>query len=345
MTMRASSASSVDVDALFAPLANEASLLFAVSGGPDSVALMLLASRWSLRKDRRIAIATVDHGLRAGSSNEASLVGEWSRALGFTHHVLEWREAKPKTRIQERAREARYRLLTGCAQDIGASAIVTGHHADDQAETILFRLTRGSGVAGLAGMSSVSTLGELRLHRPLLQLRKAQLEDICNQADQAFVRDPSNENIDFARTRIRQLQATLASQGLDLTALLRLGARASQANEALAWISANIAASAEAERIASNVQFEANMLRGIPVEILQRILATEISRISSKAPLRLERLERAARRMNEALNLRKCVRMTLGGAILTLDERNLAIATEKPRRATAVRSQKDANRA
>lgn len=343
--MRASASSPFDVDALFAPLVHEASLLFAVSGGPDSIALMLLASCWSLRKDRRIAIATVDHGLRAGSLDEANLVGEWSRALGFTHHVLAWRGAKPKTRIQERAREARYRLLTRCAQDIGASAIVTAHHADDQAETILFRLTRGSGVAGLAGMSSVSTLGDLHLHRPLLQLRKAQLEDICVQAGQAFVRDPSNENVDFARTRIRQLQATLAAQGLDFTALLRLGARASQANEALTWISANIAASAEAERVASNVRFEANRLRSLPLEILQRILATEISRISTKAPLRLERLERAAQRMSEALNSRKCVRMTLGGAILTLDERNLAIAREKPRRATAVRSRKDANRA
>jgi len=109
------------------------SLLLAVSGGPDSVALMLLCAGWRDRASHDIAVATVDHGLRPESRAEAERVGDWARALGFAQHLLTWTGDKPATRIQERARDARYRLLADCAQRIGADAIVTAHHADDQA--------------------------------------------------------------------------------------------------------------------------------------------------------------------------------------------------------------------
>jgi tRNA(Ile)-lysidine synthase len=330
--MRSSASSLIDVDALFAPLADEASLLLAVSGGPDSIALMLLAARWSLREERDIAVATVDHGLRPESREEAQRVGEWARAQGFAHHILVWQGAKPKTRIQERAREMRYRLLKQCAKEIGATAIVTAHHADDQAETILFRLTRGSGVAGLAGMSPISALDELRLYRPLLNLRKQELEAICIEAGHEFLRDPSNENPSFARTQLRKLQTTLAAQGLDSAALLRLGARAARADESLAWSAAHVAASTSARHRVSEACLDANLLRELPVELLQRIIATEIARMAPKTPLRLERLERAAQRLAEAIAVGQRYRSTLGGAILTFDGRNLAIVKEKPRR-------------
>jgi tRNA(Ile)-lysidine synthase len=329
--MRASASSSIDVDALFAPLAREASLLLAVSGGPDSVALMLLIARWSLRGRRDIAVATVDHGLRPDSREEARLVGQWARAQGFAHHILLWRGAKPKTRIQERAREMRYHLLTQCARKIGAGAIVTAHHADDQAETILFRLTRGSGVAGLAGMPSASTLADVRLLRPLLNLTKRQLEDVCNEEGHPFLRDPSNENPGFARTRLRQLRTTLAAQGLDSAALLRLGARAARANEALAWSATKILESANPRRGKLESRLDAEPLRGLPPELLQRVIAQEIARLALKTPLRLERLERAAQKLASALDERRRLRTTLGGAVLTLEGPNLTISKERPR--------------
>jgi tRNA(Ile)-lysidine synthase len=331
------SAASIDADALFAPLASEGSMLLAVSGGPDSVALMLLAAQWSLRTKCDIATATIDHGLRPESHDEALLAGRWARAQGFSHHVLKWRGVKPSTRIQERARKARYQLLAQCAHDVGATAIVTAHHADDQAETILFRLTRGSGVTGLAGMAAVSSLDDLRLRRPLLGLRKQELEAFCVKAGHDFLRDPSNENPDFARTRLRLLKSSLAQQGLDSAALLRLGARAAQAEEALAWSAALILASsppARGDDDDDNVsRFDAFMLQTLPKELLQRVVAAQIARFGARQPPRLDRLESAAQRLVEALAAQSSLRFTLGGALVTLGKTELTIEREPPRRA------------
>lgn len=324
-------ASLLDPDKTLAPLAQAGSLLLAVSGGPDSIALMLLAARWSLRARREIAVATVDHGLRPEARDEALLVGEWARAQGFAHHTLTWTGVKPKTRIQERARAARYELLAQCAHAIGAATIVTAHHADDQAETILFRLTRGSGVAGLAGMATVSQLGDLRLMRPLLALRKGELEAYCVASNHPFVRDPSNENPAFARTRLRRLGALLEENGLDTQALLRLGARAARAEAALVWSAARVAASLPAERDAESFCAEAEALRALPRDILQRILAKEIARIG--APPRMERLERVVAKLLLALAARARSNATLGGTSIALDEDRLSVRREAARRA------------
>ncbi|BBU62832.1 tRNA(Ile)-lysidine synthase [Methylosinus sp. C49] len=321
-----------DPDHALAPLAGHDALLLAVSGGPDSIALALLAVRWKLRAQKRIEIATVDHGLRAEAAQEAAQVGEWARALGFVHHILRWEGEKPATRIQERARAARYRLLCERAREIGASAIVTAHHADDQAETALFRLTRGSGVAGLAAMAMESRVDGLTLLRPLLGFRKSELERLCAAAEHAFIRDPSNENPAYARVRLRRLAATLAAEGLDAEALLRLSARAARAEEALAWSAARAARELEAERGPGLFRAEAAALRKLPRELLLRLLAAEIARIGGGEP-RLERLERAGERLAAALAADERFKVTLGGACLTLAGGALAITREPPRRA------------
>lgn len=320
-----------DPDHALAPLAAHDALLLAVSGGPDSIALALLAARWKLRARKHIEIATVDHGLRAEAAQEAAQVGEWARALGFVHHILRWEGEKPATRIQERAREARYRLLCERAREIGASAIVTAHHADDQAETALFRLTRGSGVAGLAAMAMESRVDGLALLRPLLPFRKTELERLCAAAEHAFIRDPSNENPAYARVRLRRLAATLAAEGLDAEALLRLSARAARAEEALAWSAARAALELSAERGPGLFRAEAAALRALPRELLLRLLTTEIARIGGGEP-RLERLERAGERLAEALAADGRFKTTLGGACLTLAGGALAITPEPPRR-------------
>ena len=224
----------LDPNRLLAPLAGAKRLLLAVSGGPDSVALMLLAAAMAGRDTVPIEVATVDHGLRRESRAEAETVGDWARSLGFAHHVLIWEGEKPATRIQERARDARYRLLEECAVRIGADHIVTAHHADDQAETVLLRLTRGSGPAGLAGMSPLTQAGRMALARPLLEVPKEELVALCEAAGHPFFRDPSNDDPAFARTRLRKPGALLEAEGLDRAALLRLARRAGRAEAALA---------------------------------------------------------------------------------------------------------------
>ncbi|HEY8065839.1 MAG TPA: tRNA lysidine(34) synthetase TilS [Methylosinus sp.] len=328
----------LDPERALAPLAAHDALLLAVSGGPDSVALALLASRWRLAAQKRIEIATVDHGLRAEAAQEAAQVGEWARALGFAHHRLRWEGEKPATRIQERARAARYRLLCGRARDIGATAIVTAHHADDQAETALFRLTRGSGVAGLAAMAIASRVDGLALLRPLLGFRKAALERLCAEAGHPYFRDPSNENPAYARVRLRRLAATLAAEGLDVEALLRLSARAARAEEALAWSAEQAASTLPAERGKKRFRIAAEALRALPRELLLRLLAAEIARIGRGEP-RLERLERAGERLADALATETRFKTTLGGATVTFERDAVVVSPEPPRRKGGARDE------
>src|ERR1700753_1499446 len=130
------------IASLFAPLAGRRALL-AVSGGPDSIALMCLAAEWrehGAAKGASIFVATVDHGLRAYARMEPETVGAWAGSLGLPHEPLAWEGAKPATRIQERARAARYALLRAHARSLGADFLLTAHHADDHDETILFRM-------------------------------------------------------------------------------------------------------------------------------------------------------------------------------------------------------------
>ena len=317
-------------DALLAPLAEETALLLAVSGGPDSLALMLLAAAWSRRDRIKIVIATVDHGLRAAARAEALFVAGEARALGFEHRLLVWTGDKPSTRLQERAREARYALLAGCAAKIDPRcAVVTAHHADDQAETILFRLCRGSGVAGLAGMAAVSTLNGARLLRPLLDTPKAALEAICAEAGRSPVTDPANADPRFARARLRSLAATLEAEGLDRDALLRLGRRAARAEAALRHGAAQLEESARLESDGATARFEADALRGAPDELLARLIETQTARFGS-AP-RLDRLERALERVSPALARREAARMTLAGAMVDVDASSLSFRPAPPR--------------
>src|SRR5256885_8672082 len=166
---------SADLDALIVP---DARIGVAVSGGPDSLALLLLAAA---ARPGRVEAATIDHGFREEARDEAALVANICDRLGIEHATLtaRWSEL-PETAIQERARQQRYWLLGYWAEEHGLDAIATAHHAEDQAETLLMRLARGSGVRGLAGMRrrSISPGAHVRLIRPLLGWRSTELEQV-----------------------------------------------------------------------------------------------------------------------------------------------------------------------
>ncbi len=175
----------------------------AVSGGPDSLALTILADRWARARGGHICALSVDHGLRPESGGEIARLRDWLAARAIRHQVLVWSGDKPATRIQERAREARYRLLDEWCRDNGCLHLLTAHHREDQAETHLIRARAGSGADGLAAMPAVRELGSCRILRPLLGFDKARLAALLAAEGQPFIDDPSNRNPVFERARLR----------------------------------------------------------------------------------------------------------------------------------------------
>src|SRR3954447_24330204 len=220
---------------LFADLKNAPALVLAVSGGPDSVALMWLAARWqrSLARGPQLVVVTVDHGLRPEAAREAREVKRLGSALALTHRTLRWRGAKPKTGLPAAAREARYALLARAARASGATHVLTAHTRDDQAETLLMRLLRGSGITGLAAMARESERDGVLLARPLLDISKAQLVATLEKAGIGFADDPTNRDPAFTRPRLRALLPALAQEGGDARNLARLASRLARANAAI----------------------------------------------------------------------------------------------------------------
>lgn len=326
-----------DLAARFAPLRQAQGVLLAVSGGPDSVALMLLMQSWARQCEGvaavPLAVATVDHGLRSESRNEAEMVAGWAKSLGLQHRILTWEGAKPASRIQEAARTARYGLLFGHAKEIGADHLLTAHQADDQAETILFRLLRGSGFSGLAGMAVATRRGALIHFRPLLDCPKEVLIALCEARGQPFFRDPSNENPRFARARLRRLAPILAAEGLDRDALLRLGRRAARADLALDACAEKCRATLNATRVGGAFVGEIGGLAAEPAEILLRIVEAELRLLGVDKPLRLDRLETLTASLQVALQKGGAWRGSLAGMAFSLNRGAvLTICPEKPRR-------------
>jgi len=219
-----------ELDALVAP---GSKIGVAVSGGPDSLALLLLASR---ARPGAVEAATVDHALRPESRAEAEFVARVCEDLEVPHVILavEWEE-QPETALPERARLMRYHLLGEWARERQLTALVTAHHLDDQAETLLMRLARGAGVRGLAGMRRVARVPGtgLPLLRPLLGWRRSELEALCVAAGLDPIRDPSNEDERFERVRMRK---ALTNAGwLDPEAVALSADHLADADTALDW--------------------------------------------------------------------------------------------------------------
>ncbi len=317
------------IDALFLPL-EARTLLVAASGGPDSTALLAMAAEWAARRGTRIAATTVDHGLRPESAAEAAAVAALSAKLGVPHKTLLWSGPKPKSRVQERAREARYRLMIEHARAIGADAIATAHHADDQAETVLFRLMRGSGVAGIAGIERLSTRDGITIARPLLGLAKSDLVDFCRWRGLAYLDDPSNADPRYARTRLRALIARLGEDGLDAESLVRLARRAAEADAALAHMTAIVEA-----KLGADGPIDASVLFSEPVAIVQRVLARRIASAGGREESRigLEKIETLTLRLRDAAAQGRALSANVGGALIRLSATGrLSFAPEPPRR-------------
>jgi tRNA(Ile)-lysidine synthase len=282
-----------EADALLAPLAAFDAVALAVSGGSDSIALMTLAAEWatSLAAPPRLVVLTVDHGLRAGSADEARRVVGWAAARGLPAQILTWTGAKPATGIQAAAREARYRLMRHWCDDHGFGPLVTAHTLDDQAETVLMRLARGSGVEGLGAMPA-ETLEPWHVLRPLLSVPRARLLATLAVRGQPAIDDPSNRDTAFERVRTRALLAHLAEAGLSGRHIALAAARLRRANAALegavqAAERALLAVTPEGAGTLERTGFAA-----LPEEIRIRLVGRAVARFGGcPTPLRLAAVE------------------------------------------------------
>ena len=252
----------------------EGSLGVAVSGGPDSLGLLLLASA---ARSGRVKAATVDHGLRSESAAEAAQVAACCSEIGVPHEVLTVAVA-PGASLQAQAREARYAALGEWAEREGLAAVATGHHADDQAETLLLRLARGSGVQGLSGIREDRPLqGSVRLIRPLLPFRKAELIAMVEAAGWSAVDDPSNRDERHDRTRVRALLA--ANPWLDPERLARSAAALGEVDEAL------VQGVQQAKERHWSADADGISLRDVsllPKELLRRLLLSAMEKMGTR---------------------------------------------------------------
>ena len=258
--------------ALGRPPKAEARLAVAVSGGGDSLALLLLAAQTF---PGRVVALTVDHGLRAEAAAEAAGVSAHCAALGVPHATLRLEGIKPRGNIQATARAARYRLMADWCAAHQISLLLTAHHADDQAETLLMRLQRGSGSAGLAGVRAMRELAPgVTLLRPLLGVRRTELAALVAAAGWTPVADPSNADLRFDRTAARAVLAKLPT--LDVVRLAGTAAALAQSEEALDWATARAwagAAEVSDDRIRLDVQ-------GLPEALVRRLVARAIATLN-----------------------------------------------------------------
>ncbi|MDD7970340.1 tRNA lysidine(34) synthetase TilS [Roseinatronobacter alkalisoli] len=291
----------------------------AVSGGGDSMALMRLAQDWATAQGCELFVATVDHGLRDGSAAEAAMVARSATALGLPHQTLAWRGWDRRGNLQDMARQARKHLLAEWAQANALDGVALGHTRDDQAETLLMRLTRGSGVEGLTGIAAQDQSHGTRWLRPLLAMARAELRDYLRALQQDWAEDPSNLDTGFDRIKARQALQHLAVLGLDAARLAATAERMQAARESLDFL-----ADTQAQTILTQDHgdfiFDAEALAALPRDTRTRLVARALQTISGN-PYR-PRLDA----LNAALACK--TRATLHGCILTRSKGKLRITRE-----------------
>ena len=322
---------------LFADWKTAPAIVLAVSGGPDSIALMWLAARWrrTLRRGPRLIAVTVDHGLRPEAAREARDVKRLAKHLDLPHRTLRWSGAKPKTGVPAAAREARYRLLAEVARAGGATHILTAHTRDDQAETLLMRMLRGSGIAGLAAMARQSERDGVWLAHPLLNVPKSQLIATLNKAKIAFADDPTNRDTNFTRPRLRALMPVLAEEGGDARNLARLAGRLARANAALEVLvdGAERYLALRDRNDASRFGFDASAFAGLAEEIRLRLLIRAIDRVGHEGPAELGKAEALLTALDRAVaEGQGRLKQTLAGAAISLVGGRICVEAAPPRR-------------
>ncbi|HWD50664.1 MAG TPA: tRNA lysidine(34) synthetase TilS [Rhizomicrobium sp.] len=260
----------------------------AVSGGGDSVALMLLLAEWA-KKSKRPApvVLTVDHGLRDDSAKDAKAVARMAADAGLKAHVLTWKGARPKSDIEAEARDARYRLMGEWMTAHKHTALYVAHSQEDQAETFLLRLARGSGLDGLSAMRAVSMFpvaefAELQIVRPLLETTRGALRDYLTKQKAKWIEDPMNADPRFARSKLRAAWPQLEAVGLTAVRVADAAEHLGRARDALESMTAGLLERAS-KFYEGGAFLDSVRLKMAPREIGLRVLASVLSRVSGEA--------------------------------------------------------------
>jgi len=303
--------------AVLARLRQFPSIAVAVSGGGDSMALLLLMKQ-HLTPSQSLSAVTVDHALRKSSAGEARQVKVWSKSLGIAHTTLKWRHGEIKTGIQAKARHARYQLMADWCAKHKIDALLTAHTKDDQAETVAMRMARTSSAKSLSAIWPETEIGGLMILRPLLSARREQLRDYLTINDQAWLEDPSNTDPRFERARLRGAGVALSLAGTadEAQRKIKTAKRAAQK-----WLTQNLR-----RDVSSMVEFETEPFTKLTSPAQDEALIAIIEMLGGKVP---ELVKRQA-----LLNWLKkpiATRRSLGGVIFALRKNSVRVGREPSR--------------
>jgi tRNA(Ile)-lysidine synthase len=321
----------IDSEAIFTPLAEFRRVGLAVSGGPDSLALLLLAAEFAGRHAAhdRFVVYSVDHQLRPEAAGEVAYVVAAARKFGLAARALRWEGAKPATGIQQAARTARYGLIADAMLADGTDILVTAHHLADQAETVLMRLAHGSGIEGLRGMDYLAEIGGLLVVRPLLGVDPADLASLVAASDLVPAQDPGNSNTDYERVRWRQMLPQLAALGLDARRLSRFADRMRDADQALAGMAAAVVT--PLDPVTGSGSVARAMLVKLPRAVAIRVVANLLDRVGGgQKPHDLAPVEALTDRLRMEPALK---RTSLHGCLISSDGVTITVAREAGRQA------------
>jgi tRNA(Ile)-lysidine synthase len=322
-----------ELPALFDDFAKSRKILLAVSGGPDSTALLVLAAKWRAKRGDgpELIAATIDHKLRAASKSEAKAVAKLAAKLGIPHRILEWNGKKPITGVQEAAREARFATFSSLAKETGADILMTAHTRDDQAETVLHRMGRGSGIGGLAGIRRTHTRAGIKLARPFLDLPKARLVATLKKLRIPFATDPTNKDTKYLRARLRKLAPLLAQEGITSANLALMAKRMARANEALESMAEAFVEGRE-QQVDDGALSSIEALMAMPEEVSIRILRRLIDKVGHEGPAELGKVEDLYGELLRDYLLDRPTKRTLAGALISADRFTLNVAPAPPRK-------------
>ncbi|CAN5420466.1 tRNA lysidine(34) synthetase TilS [soil metagenome] len=319
-----------DLNEFFSPVRGAGRIALAVSGGSDSTALLMLARAWAagMPDSPALSVLTVDHGLRPQSAGEAADVARRAKELGVDHAILPWTGQKPRTGLQNAARMARYDLMTGWCRANGVRYLLTGHTIEDQAETIVMRLARGTGIEGLSGMAAPRALNGIMILRPFLSVGRQRLRDHLTALGVGWSDDPSNTNETFERVRVRKEAPAFARAGLTPQALAQTAHRALRVHRALDRAVRDFLRLHYRHHREGYCEVEHAAFLDLPEEIRIRVLDVLLETYGPGTRAELAGLERLERWFASDTPSR---RATLGGCQVSLRARHFLVGREPGR--------------